>query len=124
MKATWGDVRRTICEALDEIGSLKGSLRKAKPGGRQFKIGKVEEENQELSTTQAESMFPGSTEVWAEVVPDMFPDFPFAADPQVIKSRSLWFKIGGQLRVAFADMPQIELASWDPQREDWFPIEA
>ena len=52
----------------------------------------------------------------------MFPEFPFD-DPQVIKSRTLWFKIGSQLRVAFADMPQVELAFWDDNRQDWFPME-
>lgn len=125
MRTTLGAVRRLLNEALlSEFGSPSGAIRKTKPGGRQFKIGKVEEENRELSANQAEQMFPGSTEAWAEVVPDMFPDFPFADDPQVIKSRSLWFKIGSQLRVSFADMPQIELATWDPQREDWFPLEA
>jgi hypothetical protein len=124
MRTTLGAVRRLLNEAiLSEFGSPSGAIRKTKPGGRQFKIGKVEDENRELSTAQAESEFPGSTEAWAEVVPDWFTDFPFD-DPQVIKARSLWFKIGSQLRVAFADMPQIELASWDPQREDWFPLEA
>jgi hypothetical protein len=126
MKMMLGDVRRVIAEAmLAEFGTPKGKLRPVRGGGgRQFKIGKVEEENQELSPVQAENMFPGSTEAWAEVVPDMFPEFPFADDPQVIKARTLWFKIGGQLRVAFSDMPQIELATWDPTREDWFPLEA
>lgn len=101
-----------------------GSIRKTKPGGRQFKIGRVEDENHELSTAQVEHMFPGAVDAWVEVVPDMYPDFPFADDPQVIKARSLWFKIGKQLRVAFAEAPQIELATWDPVREDWFPLEA
>jgi len=124
MKTTWGKVRRRLNEALNEFGPISGSLRKTKPGGRQFKIGKVEDENRELSVVEAEREFPGSTDAWTEVVPDMFPDFPFADDPQVVKSRSLWFKIGPQLRVSFADMPQIELAHWDPQREDWIPTEA
>jgi hypothetical protein len=107
------------------LGHRKGKLRPVRGGGgRQVKLGKVEDENQELSPVQAENMFPGSTEAWAEVVPDMFPEFPFADDPQVIKARTLWFKIGSQLRVAFADMPQVELATWDPTREDWFPLEA
>ncbi len=106
-----------------EIGAPTGKLRPVRGGGgRQHKIGKVEDENRELSPVEAERMFPGSTEAWAEVVPDMYPDFPFD-DPMVIKNRSLWFKIGSELRVAFADMPQVELASWDPSRQDWFPIE-
>ena len=123
MKTTLGEVRHLIAEALNEFGSPSGAVRKTKSGGRQFKIGKVEEENSELSAAHAEMMFPGSTDAWAEVVPDMYPEFPFADDPQVVKSRSLWFKIGTQLRVAFAEMPQVELATWDPTREDWFPIE-
>ena len=124
MLTTYGDLRRLINEALNEIGSPTGGMRKARPGGRQFKIGKIEDENQELSTVQAESQFPGSTEAWAEVVPDMFPEFPFADDPSVIKSRSSWFKIGSELRVAFSDMPQIELARWDQTNEDWFPLDS
>lgn len=125
MRTTVGAVRRLISEALNEFGPISGGIRKTKSGGgRQFKIGKVESENRELSTAEAESLFPGSTDAWAEVVPDMYPEFPFADDPQVVKTRSLWFKIGSELRVAFADMPQIELASWDQDRQDWFPIEA
>ena len=123
MQTTLGNLRRVIAEVLSEIGSPKGALRKPGSGGRQFKIGKIEDENKELSTTQAETLFPGSTEAWAEVVPDMYPDFPFADDPQVVKSRSVWFQIGSELRVAFADMPQIELATWNPDREDWFPLD-
>lgn len=108
----------------EKFGSISGSLRKTKTGGRQqFKIGKVDDENLELSTVQAESMFPGATDAWAEVVPDMFPDYPFADDPQVVKARTLWFKIGDQLRTSFSEMPQMELAAWDPDREDWFPLE-
>jgi len=123
MKTTWGKVRQLLAEALNEFGTPSGGLRKTKPGGRQFKLGKVEEENQELSTAQVEHMFPGAADAWAEVVPDMFPDYPFADDPQVIKARSLWFKIGQQLRVSMAEMPQVELATWDPHRDDWFPLE-
>lgn len=122
MKTTLGKLRQAVNEALvAEFGTPSGKIRKAS-GGQQYKTGKVEDENSELSTTQAESMFPGATDAWAEVVPDMFPEFPFD-DPRVIKTRTLWFKIGPQLRAAFSDMPQVELAYWDPDRDDWFPIE-
>lgn len=123
MRTTLGAIRQLLGQTLNEMGPISGGIRKTKGGGRQYKIGKVESENRELSTAEAESLFPGSTDAWAEVVPDMYPEFPFADDPQVVKTRSLWFKIGSQLRVAFADMPQIELASWDQEREDWFPLE-
>lgn len=123
MRTTLGAIRQLLGQTLNEMGPISGGIRKTKGGGRQYKIGKVESENRELSTAEAESLFPGSTDAWAEVVPDMYPEFPFADDPQVVKTRSLWFKIGSQLRVTFADMPQIELASWDQEREDWFPLE-
>jgi hypothetical protein len=123
MKTTLGEVRRLIAKVMTEIGSPTGSLRRVRGGsGRQVKLGKIEDENRELSPAQVESMFPGAADAWAEVVPDMFPDFPFD-DPQVIKARSLWFKIGSQLRVTFAEAPQIELAFWDDNRQDWFPLE-
>lgn len=124
MQTTLGKLKQLIKEMVVlEAGSLSGGLRRVRDGRpQQFKIGKVEDENRELSSFEAEEMFPGATDAWAEVVPDMFPDFPFD-DPKVIKARSSWFKIGSQLRVAFSDMPQIELAYWDPDRDDWFEIE-
>lgn len=123
MKTTVGKLRRVIKGVLLEIGSPKGGLRRVRTGGgRQYKIGKIEEENRELSVVEAERDFPGSTDAWAEIVPELYPEFPFD-DPQVIKQRSAWFKIGNELRVAFADMPQIELMKWNPERQDWFEIE-
>lgn len=123
MQIKLGDVRRIIAEALCEFGAPKGKLRVVRGGGgRQHKIGKIEDENRELSVVEAERMFPGSTEAWAEIVPELFPEFPFD-DPMVIKNRSAWFLIGSHLRVAFADMPQVELMQWDPERQDWFDIE-
>lgn len=108
-----------------ELGSLSGRLRS--PGGRgsrqQYKIGKVEEENRELGLTQVYNLFPGAAEAWAEVAPELFPDHPFSDDPQSMLSSSLWFSIGGQLRVAFREMPQMELAEWDPGRDDWIELE-
>ncbi len=116
MRITVGKLKQLIKESLNELG---GGLRKVKPGGRQqYKIGKVEEENRELSFSEAEQMFPGSTDAWAEIVPALFPDFPFD-DPRVIKQRSLFFKVGPNLAVTFPEMPQVELATWDPAREDW-----
>jgi hypothetical protein len=102
--------------------TLSGGLRKVKPGRQQYKIGKVEDENRELSSSEAEMLFPGSTNAWAEVVPSLFPDFLFD-DPFVIKKKSVWFKEGNELKVAFEEAPQITLASWDPFRDDWIETE-
>jgi hypothetical protein len=113
-------LRTLIREMLQEAG-LTGSLRKAK-GKPQYKIGKVDDENQELSWIEAEAAFPGSTDAWAEIVPEVYPEFPFT-EPNVIKRRTLWFRIGNKLRVAFSDMPQIELMEWDPAREDWMELD-
>lgn len=120
MKITVAKLKTIIREALDEIS---GPLRQVRDGGRQqYKIGKVEDENRELSFAEAEQLYPGSTGTWAEIVPDLFPDFPFT-DPRAIKMKSLFFKIGDKLTVAFEDQPQIELATWDPERDDWIENE-
>lgn len=116
MRISIGRLKNLIAEALNEFGPT-GALRKAS-GNRQHKIGKIEDENRELSFSEAEQMFPGSTNAWAEIVPELFPEFPFT-DPLVIKRRSEFFKIGPKLTVAFSDQPQVELATWDPDREDW-----
>ncbi len=128
MKITLGELRHVIAEALvTEFGGLSGKIRK--PGeksknSRQVRIGKADpDENREMSLGEAEVLFPESTEAWAEVVPDMFPDYPHK-DPRSIMRGSVWFKIGDTLRVAFKEAPQIELATWDPTNRDWFPIEA
>lgn len=113
-------LRALIREVIQEVG-LSGGLRKAK-GKPQYKIGKVDDENQELSWIEAEQRFPGSTDAWAEIVPSVYPDFPFT-DPSVIKKRTLWFRIGDRLRVAFSDMPQLELMEWDPSKEDWMELD-
>ena len=107
---------------LSEVGGLTGKLRSGGSGGRQHKIGKIDDENKELSSFEAESLFPGSTEAWGEIVPGTYPDYPFE-DPRVIIRRSLWFKIGDKLHVAFQEAPTTELMEWDAQRQDWFPIE-
>ena len=113
-------LRALIKEILSEAG-LSGKLRSVR-GKQQYKIGRVPEDNQELSSFEAESQFPGSTDTWTQIVPEMYPEFPFT-NPRVIKQRSAWFRIGNRLRVAFADMPQVELMEWDPSRQDWFDIE-
>lgn len=101
------------------LNEISGPLRQVRGSKtQQYKIGKVQDENQELSTSEAESLFPGSTDAWAEIVPALFPDYPFD-DPIAIKKHSVWFRIGQMLTVAFEEQPQIELASWDPIREDW-----
>jgi hypothetical protein len=122
MRSTIKELKQVITGMLREFGSPSGSLRTGGKGKQQYKIGKVEPENQELSTVQAERMFPESTEAWAEIVPETYPEFPFD-DPQVIKARSAWFLIGGKLRVAFADMPQIELMQWNPETKDWYELD-
>lgn len=116
-------LREHIKQILREMGGPKGGLRVAR-GQRtqQYKIGKTEDDNQELSTFEAEGLFPGSTEAWVEIVPHLFPEFPFE-DAFSIKKNTSWFKIGDELRAAFSSMPQIELATWDPHREDWIEID-
>lgn len=105
----------------EAFGSPRGALRSA-TGKQQYKIGKVEDENKELSPFEAELGFPGSVSAWTEIVPELFPDFPFH-DPASIKKGSSFFSINGELRVAFKDMPQVELAIWHPDMEDWVEIE-
>lgn len=122
MKLRVKEIRHIIENALVELGPIRGGLRRVRSGGKQqYRVGKIEDENQELSTGQAEMMFPGSTDAWAEVVPHLFPDFPFD-DPVAIKKSTAWFKIKGELRTAFQAAPQIELAAWNPQKEDWVEL--
>lgn len=116
MRIKLGELKKLIKE------TLSGPLRKVKGSSQQFKIGKVEDENRELSFSEAEMLYPSSTNAWAEIVPSLFPDFPFE-DPMVIKRKSLFFKEGPVLTVAFEEAPQITLATWDPEREDWIETE-
>lgn len=121
MKIKISELRQIIRETLDEIGGPSGSIRGSNKSssGRKVKLGKIEEENKELSPFEAESRFPGSTEAWADIVPELFPDFPFAHDRVSIVRGSLWFKVGDKLQVSFKDLPQLELASWDQHAQDW-----
>ena len=124
MRTTVGQLRMLVKEVLTEMNGPRGGLRPVRGGsGRQYKLGKIEDENKELSTAEAESMFPDSTEAWAEIVPSTFPDFPYDFDARTIKHKTAWFKVGGELHAAFKDMPQVELMKWDPQRLDWFPLD-
>lgn len=121
MKISLRQLRRLIKEevTLAEIGGPRGGLRssqKGKKAKQQYKIGRVEDENRELSFSEAEMLYPGSTDAWAEIVPSEFPTFPFANDPLVVKRRSVFFKEGDKLTVAFANMPQLTLATWDPMK--------
>lgn len=125
MKSTQKLLLKTLInELLNELGPIRGGLRRYRGSENklQYKIGKVEDENRELSSFEAEQLFPGSTTAWVEIVPSLYPDFPFD-DPFSIKKNSAWFKIGNKLRVAFKDMPQLELAEWDPLKEDWVETE-
>ena len=122
MKTTLATLRKLIKEAviINEFGTPRGKLRRVRgSGGRQHRIGKIEDENRPMSFSEAEMMFPGSTDAWAEIVPYYFPDFPFADDPFVVKKRSQFFKEGDTMTVAAQDMPQITLGTWDPVKNDW-----
>lgn len=107
---------------------LSGKLRS--PGGKgrrqQYKIGYTPDENRELGLTQVYNLFPGAAEAWGEVAGDMFPEHPFADDPESMMKSALWFEIGGKLRVALREMPQVEVAEWDPaagEDGDWMPLD-
>lgn len=125
MRVTVRRLRHIIRESLTEM-MVTGALRKTKDNsgsGRKVRIGKADpDENQQLSVGEAEMQFPGSIDAWAEVVPDMFPDFPWS-DPVSINRGSSYFRIGDRLRVSFKDVPGVELAEWDPVRQDWFPLD-
>lgn len=115
------DLQKVIKEAMSE--NFGGKMRHYRGGGKkQYNPGKVEDENKEVSFSEAEQMFPDSTNAWAEIVPALFPEFPFD-DPKTIKMKSLFFLIGGKLRVTFDNMPQVELAEWDPDKQDWVELE-
>lgn len=117
------ELKELIKDLLKEAAGPSGALRRVRgAGGQQYKIGKVEDENRELSSFEAEQMFPGSVVAWTEIVPELFPDYPFH-DPFSIKKHSLWFKIGNELRVAFSEMPSIELAQWKPEKDDWVELD-
>jgi len=126
MKTTVGQLRVLIKEALNEMNGPRGGLRRVRgPGGLKHKLGKIEDENRELSSIEAEMEFPESTEAWTEIVPEFFPDFPFD-DARAIKKHSAWYRINGKLRVAFKDipdMPQVELMQWDSRLDDWVDLE-
>lgn len=110
-EAGWGGPR----------GKLRTSqrMRDSKWSNRQVKIGRVEDENGPISSIDAELMFPGAVDAWVEIVPEYFPEFPFADDPVAIRRGSAWYKIGNELRVGFKDIPDVELAIWNPRQQDW-----
>lgn len=124
MQTTIGKIRGLVRKTLilTEMRGPTGNLRRVRSGGQRHKIGKIEDENREVSFAEAEMLFPGSTNAWAEIVPELFPQFPFD-DPFSIKRNSVFFKEGDGLTVAFADHPQFNLATWDPTREDWIENE-
>jgi len=124
MKLTLEQLRKEIRNALNEYGAPRGKLRKpgAKSAGKmQFKPGYVEDQNAELTSWAAEKEFPKSVEAWIEIVPEIFPDFPFKDDFS-IKKHTLWFRIGSKLRVAFENDPTREVAEWQSEIEDWKEI--
>lgn len=119
MKLSIKQLRAIVESVVQEISGPTGKLRKPGANGRKYKIGKIEDENRELSFSEAELLYPESTEAWAEIVPAYFPDFPFANDPLAVKRNSLFFKEGDKLTVAAAELPQITLATWDAAMKDW-----
>jgi hypothetical protein len=115
-------IRSQLGEANWTLGP-SGALRTSSNFGektKDYRVGHVEgDENKEITAFEANTSFPGKpADAWCEIVPYLFPDFPFD-DPVAIKRNSLFFKIGDTLTVAFKDAPTVELASWNPQKEDW-----
>lgn len=118
-------IRETvIAEMRGPSGKLRDPGGKSKSSGRQVKLGKIEDENGELSSAEADLKFPGSVDAWCEVVPDLFPDFPWT-DPIAIRRGSEFYKIGNQLRAGFKSLPGVELAFWEGAGEDgdWFALD-
>lgn len=118
------ELRQAIRECINEYGAPTGKLRK--PGSRasgktQYKIGWVQDENEELSSYTANQRYPGSVDIWCEVVSEIAPEFPFKDDFS-IRKHSLFFRIGNQLRVALDTDPQHELATWNQDAQDWFEL--
>lgn len=115
-------LRKMIKQSLNEFHTPSGGLRRPSRSGSgktQYHIGKVEDENRELSSFEAEELFPGSVEAWVEIVPELWPEAPIMFDPISIKRGTLFFKEGNKLTAAFQTMPQIQLATWDENKQDW-----
>lgn len=121
MKIKINELRQIIQNVLVEFGPISGGLRKVANNGRQqYKIGKVEDPNRELSAFEANDLFPGSVDAWCEIVPEIWPDAPLVDfDPRTIKAGSVFYKEGDKLTAAFQSMPTIKLAEYDPMKEDW-----
>jgi hypothetical protein len=124
MKIKLNELRKIIREVLTEFGPIRGGLRKTSNSRQQYKIGKVEDPNRELTAFEANELFPGSVDIWCEIVPELWPDAPLVDfDPRTIKSGSVFFKEGNGLSAAFATMPELKLAEYDPVKEDWIEID-
>ena len=130
MKITEERLRNLIKEiAINEMGP-KGAIRWDRSGRKkQYKIGKVEDENRELSATEVESMFPGAVDAWVEVGPEIYPDlvpdigeFDPRDQRHMFVKESVFFLENGVLVVSGKAMPTFTLMRWDPQAEDWFEI--
>ena len=123
MKIKLKELRSLIRETLSEVGGPTGSIRNpgSKSSGRQVKLGKIEDDNKELSAIEVDEQFPGALDAWVEIVPDMYPEFPFS-DAYSIRKNCVYFKIKNELRVAFKDMPSVELMKWVPEADDWFEL--
>lgn len=134
---TESQLRRLIREALmSEWGAPSGKLRRPgsrQAGSRQYNPGYVEQpKSGELSVSEVEQYYPGAVDAWVEIVPEFYPDFVPNADvfddPRDLRAavlkRSSFFAQNDKLSVAHEDMPEFEMAEWDPVREDWMETEA
>lgn len=119
MKIKLQELKQIIHSVLKEFGPISGGLRKAS-GKPRYHIGKIEDQNKELSAFEANELFPGAVDAWVEIVPEIWPEAPFVDfDPRTIKTGSIFYKEGNKLTASFATMPNIKLAEYDPQKEDW-----
>lgn len=131
MRITLNELRQIIRKELAArlIEARPGGLRTSQKmkdsphSGRHFKIGKAApEEVGEIDPIDVELKYPGAMEAWIEIVPELFPEFPFADDPVAIRRGTMWINNKGKLHAAFKENPNLELAEWSPEREDWFDL--
>jgi hypothetical protein len=119
MKLTLEQLRKEIRSALNErFDTPTGKLRPARGGKKQFNTSFVPDENEELTVWEAEKRYPGSIDAWCEVAGEIAPEL--SDDSFVIKKRSVFFREGDKLVVALERDPQVELATYNPETQDWY----
>jgi len=119
MKLTLEQLRKEIRNALNErFDTPTGKLRPARGGKKQFNTSFVPDENEELTSWEAEKRYPGSVTAWCEVAGEIAPEL--SNDPFVIKKRSAFFREGDKLVVALERDPRVELATYNPETQDWY----